>query len=105
MKLVWFGSETGIEEESSPTEDVIPVYYPTFPNPTTNGLSIHFSIPFSNIVSFAIYDASGRLVEEHASMYAPGNHLVEFNIPNPGIYFCRMTSGDFHATQRFVVIE
>jgi hypothetical protein len=43
--------------------------------------------------------------EIHGDEYSPGFHDVLLGELTPGIYFCRMISGDFTATQRFVVIE
>ncbi|MCK4506441.1 MAG: T9SS type A sorting domain-containing protein [Candidatus Aegiribacteria sp.] len=43
--------------------------------------------------------------EIYEDEYSPGFHDVLHGELTPGIYFCRMISGDFTATQRFVVIE
>ena len=76
------------------------------PNPASDFVRIGFSVPDYAPVELSIYDLSGRLVimPSHVE-YAPGVHHVHFTELNPGMYFCRMRTGDFAAMQSFVVIE
>jgi hypothetical protein len=76
------------------------------PNPASGSVNIGFAVPELSPVELSIYDLSGRLVGEiHGDEYSPGVHQVQLDELAPGIYFCRMISGNFTATQRFVVIE
>ncbi len=76
------------------------------PNPTSGAVSICFGIPEPSMVRLSVFDLSGRIVSEICGdEYSTGFHDVLLGDISPGIYFCRMISGDFTATQRFVVIE
>jgi len=78
---------------------------PIAPNPSS-APAVRFSLPEPASIELSIFDLSGRLCcEIHGDDYSPGYHDVVLRDLSPGIYFCRMTSGDFTATQRFVVIE
>ena len=78
---------------------------PFSPNPTSAPY-VRFGLPEPASVGISIFDLSGRLVSNiRGDEYSPGFHDVLLEDLSPGIYFCRMTSGDFTATQRFVVIE
>ena len=79
---------------------------PFYPNPTRSAPSVRFGLPEATSVELFIFDVSGRLVEQISTEeYAPGYHDIYLDELSPGIYFCRMISGDFTETQRFVVIE
>ena len=79
---------------------------PFAPNPATGNAVIRFSLPEQATVELRVFDLTGRLVSEiQGDEYSPGFHDILVGDLSPGIYFCRMTSGDFTATQRFVVIE
>ncbi|MCD4848448.1 MAG: T9SS type A sorting domain-containing protein [Candidatus Aegiribacteria sp.] len=75
------------------------------PNPICGAVSICFGLPEYSLVSLSVFDLSGRMISEiHGDEYSPGFHDILIGDLSPGIYFCRMISGDFTATQRFVVI-
>ncbi len=76
------------------------------PNPSCGSVSIGFAIPELSQVELSVYDITGRLVITPSQReYSPGVHQMQLGELTPGIYFCRMISEDFSATQRFVVIE
>ena len=76
------------------------------PNPTCGAVSIRFGLPETSQVRLSVFDLTGRLVSEiHGDEYSMGFHDVLLGNFTPGIYFCRMISGDFTTTQQFVVIE
>ncbi len=79
---------------------------PFYPNPACNAPSVRFGLPEVSAVELSIFDVSGRLLEQISTEeYSAGYHSVFLDELSPGIYFCRMISGEFMATQRFVVIE
>jgi hypothetical protein len=76
------------------------------PNPSYGSVSITFTVPELSQVGISVYDLSGRLVLAPAhEQYSQGVHQLQLDDLAPGIYFCRMISGEFSETQRFVVIE
>ena len=92
----------GIESGENP--EVISLL-PFAPNPAAAPV-VRFGLPEPAPVEISIFDLSGRLVSEvHGDEYSGGYHDVLLGDLSPGIYFCRMDSGEFTAMQRFVVIE
>ncbi len=76
------------------------------PNPAFGTVRICFGVPELSPVSLTVFDLSGRLVNMiQDDEYSPGFHNVQLDELSPGIYFCRMVSGDFEATKRFVVVQ
>ncbi len=76
------------------------------PNPACGAIHIGFAVPVQSPVKLSIFDLTGHLVTTPVQEeYSPGVHEAQIDELMPGIYFCRMVSGDFTATQSFVVIE
>jgi len=76
------------------------------PNPSYGSASICFAVPELSLVELSIFDLAGHLVITAAQgEYSQGVHQIQLEELAPGIYFCRMISGKFTTTQRFVVIE
>ena len=79
-----------------------------YPNPFNPFTNIKFDIPFSSIVKLIIYDLHGReiniLVNEELT---PGAYEVNWNASNnpSGVYFYRLTAGDFSRTKKMVMIK
>lgn len=99
ITVTWNPLGTGV------SDSVVLELLPCAPNPSVCSV-IRFSLPESASVEISIFDLSGRLVSEiYGDEYSSGFHDVLLEDLSPGIYFCRMVSGDFAATQRFVVID
>lgn len=93
----------GVRVEPQATEYLL---FGAEPNPAYGSVSIGFAVPEMSPVEISIYDLTGRLAVVSAQdEYVAGYHQVQLEELAPGIYFCRMVSGEFTATQRFVVIE
>jgi hypothetical protein len=93
---------------STPAELTEYALYPNFPNPFNATTQIRFDVPLTSSVRLAMYDIEGRLVETLASrVFDAGPHTVTFDGEgkSAGIYFLRMTSGDFSAVQKVVLIK
>ena len=76
------------------------------PNPSNGVISIQFEVPEVSLVSFSVFDMSGRLVSEFKDIeYLSGYHDFQLECHSAGVYLCRMTAEEFAATQRFVVIR
>ncbi|MCD4848470.1 MAG: T9SS type A sorting domain-containing protein [Candidatus Aegiribacteria sp.] len=79
---------------------------PFSPNPMQSTVHIGYTVPGESIVHLSIYDVSGRLVKQIESVDSQdGYNQVVIPEFESGLYFCRMTSGDFAETQQFVVIR
>ncbi|RKZ02944.1 hypothetical protein DRQ21_07190 [Candidatus Fermentibacteria bacterium] len=57
------------------------------------------------LVSIALIDLSGHVIAIIDGEYIQGYHSIQMDRFSPGVYFCRLVSGGFTDTQRFVVIE
>ncbi len=125
---------TSVENESEkniPTKYSLEQNYPNPFNPTT---IINYSVPFaisnpneaSGVksqgishapsrgrndvanVSLKVYDILGREVATLVNKkQAPGNYSVKFDVSNlsSGIYFYRLTAGDFVVTKKMILMK
>ncbi|HUI28941.1 MAG TPA: T9SS type A sorting domain-containing protein [Candidatus Acidoferrales bacterium] len=79
-----------------------------YPNPFNPSTKISYGLPKSSFVTLKIYDVLGRevktLVDERETA---GDHAVTFNAGNlpSGVYFYRMTAGNFAETKKLMVIK
>jgi len=103
--IYWNESGTGIENTTSAIQGELPDFLGVFPNPTFNPPVVSFIVAVPSEIEILIFDVSGRLRDSDRKEYYPGYQQEVLSFLSPGIYFCRMISGDLTATQRFVVIE
>ncbi len=79
-----------------------------FPNPFNPNTIIEYSIPNEAFVNLKIYNSLG---EEIATLVnatkAPGNYKVEFNANglSNGIYFYRITAGNFNEVKKMIILK
>ena len=86
--------------------------YPAYPNPFNPTATFRFDIPFLDYdtqnISLIIFDVKGRKVEilKNESII-PGSHEVKWNAQNhsTGIYFAKLTYGDFIQTQKVIYLK
>jgi hypothetical protein len=93
----------GIDEGGTPAAMEL---MPVSPNPSNGAVTLDYGLPSTVEVELAVYDVSGR-VAQRISLGAcvAGWHSVQLDELSPGIYFVRMTAGEFSGTQRFVVLS
>ena len=100
----------GINQISSSVPDKYNLFqnYPNPFNPTTN---IKYQIPKNGLVTLKVYDVLGREVEtlvneiQQAGVYEtqfPGSSNISLA---SGIYFYKLTAGDFTAVKRMILIK
>ncbi len=101
VTLTW--TPLGIQGEPEPESfELLPFH----PNPATASPVIRFTLPETSSVELFVFDITGRLIETTPPQeYSSGYHSIFLDELSPGIYFCRMVSGEFTATQRLVVID
>jgi PKD repeat protein len=98
---------TGIEELGNglPTEFDLSQNYPNPFNPVT---AIKYQIPKASLVSIKVYDLIGReiavLVNE---VKQPGVYRVSFSTENlaSGVYFYKLTAGDFSSVKKMNLLK
>ena len=79
-----------------------------YPNPFNPVTNLEFGIPDLGFVTLKIYDVIGReLVTLVNEIKKPGYYKVTFNASDlsSGVYFYRMTAGDFVAVKKFLVLK
>ena len=99
VTVTW--NPTGIEESEYYSLGLMPFT----PNPSSSP-QVEFYLLEAGNARFSIFDLSGRLVSEIVETeYPAGYRILYLDTLNPGIYYCRMITVDFTATQQFVVLE
>ena len=77
-----------------------------FPNPVETEATINFNIEESTMVSYQIYDLSGRMVQNATlGNYGQGTHSVKFNVENlkTGSYIVKLQAGTVSSTSKILV--
>ncbi|MCK4328272.1 T9SS type A sorting domain-containing protein, partial [candidate division WOR-3 bacterium] len=85
----------------------------SYPNPAMDRASISYGLPKVSRVDLMVYDITGRVVktlvngEETAGYKSADWNLTDEagNRVARGIYFYKLSAGDFKATKKLVVIE
>jgi hypothetical protein len=84
-----------------------------YPNPFNPSTTISFSVPTAGHVELAVYNTLGQKVRTLVSdVLAAGTHSVQWNgldlngnQVNTGVYFYRMSAGDFSATHSMTLAK
>ncbi|MDF1611795.1 T9SS type A sorting domain-containing protein [Stygiobacter electus] len=94
-----------VDNQEFPTNYNLFQNYPNPFNPTTK---IKYSIPNSEKVLLKVYDVLGREVETLLNEYEnAGTYEIEFNGSNltSGIYFYKITSGNYSETRKMILLR
>lgn len=83
------------------------------PNPFGNSTQIRFGCPRPEHVNLTIYSASGeRVVTLHDGTMPAGFHSIPWDgrdgrghEMSSGIYFCRMTAGNYGRTRKLLLLR
>ncbi len=79
-----------------------------YPNPFNPTTKIKYSIPKTSNVELKVFDILGRKVAELVNEEKPaGNYTVDFNASklSSGIYFYRITSGNFTQVKKMILLK
>jgi len=96
---------TETDESKTPAEFFLHTNYPNPFNPET---IIHFELSTEIFVRLSIYDINGRKIAIlHNEKLAAGHHQVKFNANHlaSGIYFYKITAGEFSDINRMLFIK
>ena len=83
-------------------------FYPIYPNPFNNEVTIDFSLPGNGAVDVSVYDINGKLAANLFSGILPGgDHSRCFKLEHcaSGIYFFRLQVGEFSSVQKAVYVK
>lgn len=100
------GAMVSVEDEEAVSRSFN--LYPNYPNPFNPSTKISFTLPKASHVSLLIYDIHGkevdRLLEGEQSA---GSHSIEWNASQvaSGVYFYRLTAGEFVQTRKMVLLK
>jgi len=93
------------------TGNEIPASYSleqNYPNPFNQLSIINFKCSIGGYISIVLYDLLGKEVKTLVNEYKqPGTYQVSFNAEglSSGIYFYKMTAGDFSETKKMILIR
>ncbi len=80
-----------------------------YPNPFNPVTTIGYSLPVSAKITLKIYNALGKEVATliPGEYKSAGRHVIQFNASSiaSGVYFYRLSAGNFSATKKFVVLK
>jgi hypothetical protein len=79
-----------------------------YPNPFNPVTKIDFSIPKNGLVTIKIYDILGKEVEVITSkIYSAGTYSIDYDGSklSSGVYFYKLTSGDFSSTKKMMLVK
>ena len=82
--------------------------YQNYPNPFNPTTKIKFDVPKLSYVTMKIYDITGHEVATLANQQMEaGVFELSWDATNyaSGIYFCRITAGDFKSTKSMVLLK
>lgn len=98
------GNTVSIEDISLPDEYALSNY----PNPFNPTTTISYQLTTNNEVDLTIYDLAGRKIHTVVNEYQPaGYHAVTWDASglSSGIYFYRLTAGEFVETKKMVLMK
>ena len=106
-ELRWSNSEpTSNDEDPLATKGF--KLAPAFPNPFNPATNIQYTIEQAGEVSIKVYDLLGREVAELIDgRQAAGSYTIKFNAEglSSGIYYGRMSAGNFTATRSISLVK
>lgn len=95
----------------NPISTEIPVsfaLYQNYPNPFNPVTKIKFDLPKGSFTKIVVFDAIGREISTiFSQMLTAGAYETEFNASNltSGVYFYKLTSGEFSETKKMLVVK
>ncbi len=83
--------------------------YQNEPNPFNANTSISFTLPQSGQATIAVYDVAGKVVTTSRGQYTKGLNTINFTRGElggvSGVLYYQLSSGEFTATKKMIVIE
>ncbi len=79
-----------------------------YPNPFISETEIRFSLPSNMHVELVLFNQLGEKVKQLINANAPaGMNIVKFNADGlkEGIYYYRLSAGDFTATRKMIIVK
>ncbi len=101
-----FGAVTSVNTNNNIPEQ----YYlsQNYPNPFNPNTKIDFSVPKNSLVTIKIYDVVGKEVAVLVNRdFTIGSYTIDFNASTltSGVYFYKITAGDYTDTKKLVLVK
>jgi len=77
--------------------------FPISPNPTAGPVAAAFFLPEAGQVALSLTDLNGRVVATQTGFFEKGNHRVEMQVEDAGLFFLNFQSASSTDVQRVVV--
>jgi hypothetical protein len=106
-KLSLINTSVGINNIGQETPSKYSLYQ-NYPNPFNPNTIIRYQLPVTNFVTLKVYDILGKEIKTLVNeKLQPGTYEVTFDGSNltSGIYFCKLSAGDFIETKRMLMIK
>ncbi|MDP2036456.1 MAG: T9SS type A sorting domain-containing protein, partial [Ignavibacteria bacterium] len=97
----------GIHNENSEVPSKF-ILQQNFPNPFNPSTTIKYSVTQTARISLKVFDVLGREVTTLVNaIKSPGEYSVAFNAKNlpSGVYFYKLSVGDFHQTMKMLLLK
>ncbi|OYD13717.1 hypothetical protein CH333_07355 [candidate division WOR-3 bacterium JGI_Cruoil_03_44_89] len=108
-------TEVTVGGDKMAVKDVPDVFFlsQSSPNPAMGRTAIDYGLPVASKVSLRVYDITGRVVATLLSgEQGAGYKTVDWNLTDDsgnriarGVYFYKLSAGDFKSTRKLVVVE
>jgi hypothetical protein len=105
VEIIAANSEDYIDVISVPVEFGL---YSAYPNPFNPVTTISFSLPTDSEVLIQVVNLHGRVVETLTNHNMnSGYHAIQWNADShsSGLYFVKMVAGDYHQTQKLMLVK
>ena len=78
-----------------------------YPNPFNARTQISIALPEASDVTIDIYSVTGQLVESISGRFEAGSHSISWNASDvsSGVYFYKVTAGDFSQTMKMTLLK
>jgi photosystem II stability/assembly factor-like uncharacterized protein len=102
------GGITSVQNTGPNRVPTRPILFPNYPNPFNPTTNIQFSVDHLNLVTVKIYNSMGQEVQSLlSSRREPGNYAITWDATGfaSGVYYCRLTVGNFNAVQKMILTK
>ncbi len=83
-----------------------------YPNPFNSTTEIRFNNSKASLVELTIYNVLGQAIRRFEGYYPPGSHIINWDGKNTsgtgvasGIYFYRLTAGEYRDTRKMLLLK
>jgi uncharacterized lipoprotein YddW (UPF0748 family) len=107
---IWrFKTKTPVSVEDEDYLDMSFRLEQNYPNPFNPGTVINWQSPVSGRQTIKLFDVLGREIETIVDEYLEAGHhsklyIVKSTLPS-GVYFYRLTVGEFHSTKKMILLR